>query len=95
MDTKRLLEIANEYLGDGLYARYDGYQICLMANSPTEPTDMVYLDPSVYANLQKFINRIAAQHEQKTACAWTCANCGDTEIPSSVEFCGICGTPRR
>ena len=51
----------NEYLGDGLYARYDGYQICLMANSPTEPTDMVYLDPSVYANLQKFVNRIAAE----------------------------------
>lgn len=29
------------YLGDGLYVKYDGYQIYLMANSPYNPTDTV------------------------------------------------------
>jgi len=48
-----------EYLGDGLYASFDGYQICLMANSHTAPTDTVYLDPSVYANLVKFMRRFS------------------------------------
>lgn len=50
-----------EYLGDGLYAAFDGYQICLMANSHTEPTDMVYLDPHVYSSLQKYVSRVTAQ----------------------------------
>jgi len=38
------------YLGDGLYARYDGCQIELMANSPDNPTDTVYLEPNVLKN---------------------------------------------
>jgi len=50
-----------EYLGDGLYVSFDGYQICLMANSHIQPTDMVYLDPSVYSNLQKYVSRVAAE----------------------------------
>ncbi len=32
------------YLGDGLYANFDGYQIALMANSHSEPTAVVYMD---------------------------------------------------
>jgi len=51
-----------EYLGDGLYASYDGYQICLMANSHINPTDRVYLDPAVYSSLQKYVSRVVAQH---------------------------------
>lgn len=54
-----------EYLGDGLYAAFDGYQICLMANSHTEPTDMVYLDPHVYSSLQKYVSRVTAQQSVK------------------------------
>jgi hypothetical protein len=40
----------NMYLGDGLYVSFDGYQIVLKANSETNPTDKVYLDPSVFRN---------------------------------------------
>ena len=50
-----------EYLGDGLYVGFDGYHICLMANSHTEPTDIIYLDPHVYSSLQKYVNRLTAE----------------------------------
>ena len=38
-----------EYLGDGLYAAFDGYQICLAANDKVSghPSDKVYLEPAV------------------------------------------------
>jgi len=50
-----------EYLGDGLYVAFDGYQICLMANSHTQPTDTVYIEPHVYASLQEYVSRVTAQ----------------------------------
>jgi hypothetical protein len=36
------------YLGDGLYALYDGYQIVLRANDVNNPEDTVYLDYVTY-----------------------------------------------
>ena len=42
-----------EYLGDGLYAEFDGYMLTLRANVPT--TDNVYLEPSVWAALMRFM----------------------------------------
>ena len=42
------------YLGDGLYAKYDGYHIWLMANGDGEnapATDTVGLEPGVYQSL--------------------------------------------
>ena len=46
-----------EYLGDGLYASFDGYQFKLMANSCVSPTDIVYLEPSVYFAFTKFVEK--------------------------------------
>lgn len=46
------------YLGDGLYVRNDGYQICLMANSHTHPTDTVYLDGHALAAFLKYIKQL-------------------------------------
>lgn len=46
------------YLGDGLYAQWDGYMVKLMANSHETPTDTVYLEPSVVANLNNWYNSI-------------------------------------
>lgn len=45
------------YLGDGLYARYDGYDFALMANSATAPTDTIYLEPDT---LEAFLNFVKA-----------------------------------
>ena len=43
------------YLGDGLYASFDGYQIKLRA--PTGLNDQeIYLEPKVYNNLIKFVD---------------------------------------
>lgn len=46
-----------EYLGDGLYVSFDGYQFKLMANSHIDPTDAVYLEPSVYFAFVKFAQK--------------------------------------
>ena len=47
------------YLGDGVYAKYDGFGIWLHANDTECPTDKIYLEPSVFKNLLEF-------HEDKT-----------------------------
>lgn len=47
-----------EYLGDGLYILFDGYQIWLMANSHIEPTDKVALDLHVYHAFLKWSKRL-------------------------------------
>jgi hypothetical protein len=45
------------YLGDGLYAHYDGFTIWLRA--PRENGDhVVALEPSVYAALLKFVEQL-------------------------------------
>jgi hypothetical protein len=46
------------YLGDGVYASFDGYQICLMANSHTTPTDRVYLEPSVCQAFLDYVHMV-------------------------------------
>lgn len=42
------------YLGDGLYATSDGYQIVLTANLGSSEQATVYLDGGVYAALQRY-----------------------------------------
>ena len=45
------------YLGDGLYARFDGYQIVLRAPIPGGDR-RIFLEPEVYAALTKFANQV-------------------------------------
>ena len=42
------------YLGDGVYAINDGFGIWLHANDHKNPTDRVYLEPSVMQALIRF-----------------------------------------
>jgi hypothetical protein len=44
MEDKWLLK---DYLGDGVYALFDGYGIWLHANDHLTPTDRIYLEPEV------------------------------------------------
>jgi hypothetical protein len=47
------------YLGDGLYASFDGLQIKLRA--PRENGDhVIYLEPDIYAQLREFADRVLA-----------------------------------
>lgn len=45
------------YLGDGLYADFDGYQIILAANDRVSgnPTDKVALEPDVVTAFQDYV----------------------------------------
>jgi hypothetical protein len=54
-----------EYLGDGLYAEYDGYQVALKANSREHPSDTVYLEPYTLERFVKFVEKInKAEHAE-------------------------------
>lgn len=45
------------YLGDGLYASFDGFQICLRAPR-TGGDHVVYLEPEIYANLVEYARKV-------------------------------------
>lgn len=45
-----------EYLGDGVYASFDGYMIWLAANRPENK--VVALEPEVMAGLVRFADRV-------------------------------------
>ncbi len=51
------------YLGDGLYAKFDGYQIYLMANSHEHPTDTVALDGHTLSAFIKYIDSLKVEDE--------------------------------
>jgi hypothetical protein len=58
MSDKRLYE---EYLGDGLYADFDGYQVILSANDRVDgsgSTDRVALEPGVTDAFIRYIHRL-------------------------------------
>lgn len=46
------------YLGDGLYAKYDGWQIELYVSNGVSETNRVYLEPSVLQAFQAWVKRL-------------------------------------
>ena len=46
------------YLGDSVYAEFDGCDIKLTTTNGLEDTNTIYLDPDVQVNLVKFVERI-------------------------------------
>ena len=44
----------HEYLGDGVYASYDGYHIWLRTGSHDSDENKIALDPSVFRALVKY-----------------------------------------
>lgn len=46
------------YLGDGLYASWDGHQIELYASNGIRKTNSVFLDGQVFAAFEEFVQRI-------------------------------------
>ena len=51
-------EKTQEYLGDGVYAEIDGgFQILLKANSPDNPSGIIYLEPAVMERLIRYAKR--------------------------------------
>jgi hypothetical protein len=44
------------YLGDGVYARYNGWHVILITGTPDNIENTIYLEPDVISNLEKFIS---------------------------------------
>lgn len=53
------------YLGDSVYANYDGYAITLTTENglPTDPSNTIYLEPSVCTALRNFQDQIERHNE--------------------------------
>ena len=50
-----MTEQNSRYIGDGVYAGFDGFGIWLYANSHDHPTERIYLEPEVYQQLVRFV----------------------------------------
>jgi len=50
-----------DYLGDGVYAAYDGYSIRLRANDYRNADSEIYLEPQVIDALLRFKERMEAE----------------------------------
>ena len=51
-------EKLRDYIGDGIYVRFDGKGIWLYANDYSNPTDKIYLEPFVFGALISFAKRM-------------------------------------
>lgn len=47
-----------QYLGDGVYAKYDGFAVVLTTEDGVRVTNTVVLEPEVYGALVKFVERL-------------------------------------
>jgi len=52
-----------QYLGDGVYAKFDGYQIVLTAENGIEATNTIYLDDTVQEVLVDYIKKLKNEKE--------------------------------
>ena len=43
-----------EYMGDGVYAQFDGYQIELYTHNGYEKLTSIFLEPAVYAAIRAY-----------------------------------------
>ena len=54
-----------KYLGDGLYAKFDGYSVDLMANSHERPTDIVSLEPEVLTAFLSYVGKLKVYIDER------------------------------
>lgn len=47
-----------QYLGDGVYAKFEGYQIVLTAENGYQATDTIYLDEGVVVALKGYFQKV-------------------------------------
>ncbi len=54
------------YLGDSVYARFDGYHIILYLDNGYGPHREIALDPNVISNFNEYVKRLTDIIEGKT-----------------------------
>jgi hypothetical protein len=50
------------YIGDAVYASYDGYQVCLETGDRNN--NVIYLEPEVMQNLVNYYKRVVNEQRQ-------------------------------
>lgn len=55
--VKRINELPKVYLGDGVYASFDGYAIELTTENGIETTNTILLEPEVYEALEQYAHK--------------------------------------
>ena len=63
----KLEEAPKRYIGDGVYAIYDGFGMWLHANDHANPTDRVYLEPEVMRGLVDFFKQCVKEANENDA----------------------------
>jgi len=53
------------YLGDGVYASTDGYQVILTTSDGVHVTNVIYLDSSTMSALDKFYKDICQEAKEE------------------------------
>jgi len=48
-----------EYLGDGVYADYDGYALVLTTENGIEQTNRIVMEPDIFEALCRWVKRAA------------------------------------
>lgn len=49
--------VEETYLGDAVYASFDGYQIRLRCEAPAHP-NVIYIEPEVFDSLIRFVDSL-------------------------------------
>lgn len=57
--------VAQDYLGDSVYVHYNGFMVTLYTDNGNGATNVIHLEPEVYAALLKFVKRIREPDEEK------------------------------
>lgn len=47
-----------EYLGDGLYVSFDGFQFCLRAPDTMSGDRIVYLEPDAVVAFERYVKKV-------------------------------------
>jgi len=55
----------HDYLGDGLYVRWEGYQVKLYSSDGERVLNEVYLDEGVLRNFEEWLARVRAAIAEK------------------------------
>jgi hypothetical protein len=54
-----------KYLGDYVYAEFDGYHIWLITSDGIEDTNKIALEPQVLSTLKRYVDRVANGDEDE------------------------------
>lgn len=54
-----------EYLGDGVYVRFDGWGLWLTTENGVRVTNEIFLEPEVFAALERYVAALKAEAQRR------------------------------